>query len=203
MIVWSNLTAAAWDELQRNGVLQATRQHVEEDFMLAYLWMADQMERRLTTSRPTKEAMPIWVWLQWAGKRRRPDLRASGHLPKGTCGVRLECKIQDERVLLPDFELWHYVLNYGYLPKTVKEGEAFEKELTAADLSLMGCSLRNPLSHSEYRQKIERSWERIFDLTWTDPDHAIVSATKNRCIQGTMWELRLDDVVDSKNFTAR
>ena len=67
----------------------------------------------------------------------------------------------------------------------------------------MGCSLFNPLSHSEYREKIEGSWERIFDLTWTDPDHVIVRPTKDRCIQGTMWELRLDEVVDSKEFTAR
>ena len=203
MIVWSNVTSDAWDELQRNGVLRATRQHVEQDFMLAYLWMADQMERRLTTPRPTKEAMPIWAWWQWAGGRRRPDLRASGHLPKGTHGVRLECKVHDERVLLSDFELWHFVLNYGYLPRTQEEGEAFEKELTAAGVSLMGCSFRNPLPHSQYRQKIEQSWEQIFDLTSTDPKHAIVSPAKDRCIQGTIWELRLDDVIDGKKFTAR
>jgi hypothetical protein len=117
--------------------------------------------------------------------------------------VRKQHGLEAAQVLLSDFELWHYVLNYGYLPKTEKEGEAFENELTAAGLSLTGCSLRTPLPHARYRQSIEQSWERIFDLTWTDPEHAIVSRTKNRCIQGTMWELRLDEVVDSKEFTAR
>ena len=203
MIVWSNLTVDAWNELQRTGFLRATRQNVDSDFMLAYLWMADQMEGRLTTPRPSTDTMPIWVWLQWAGIRRRPDLRASGHLPKGTRGVRVEFKVQDDRVLLSDFELWHYVLNYGYLPKSEDDEAAFEKELTAAGLSVTGCSLGQPLRNAEFRQRIEGSWERIFDLTWTDPDHAIVSPTKGRCIQGTMWELRLDDVVDSKEFTAR
>ena len=202
MIVWSNLTTDAWDELQRTGHLRASRQHIDADFMPAYIWMAEQMERRLGP-RPSKDAMPIWVWWQWWSNRRRPDLRASGHLPKGTRGVRVECKVQDDRVLLSDFELWHYVLNYGYLPKTEKEGEEFEKELTAAGLSLTGCSLRNPLPNAEYRQKIEQSWERIFDLTWTDPDHAIVSRAKDRSIQGTMWELLLDDVIEAKEFTAR
>jgi len=147
--------------------------------------------------------MPIWVWSQWWGDRRRPDLRASGHLPKGACGVRVECKVDHDRVLLSDFELWHFVLNYGYLAKSENEDEEFEKELTAAGLSLAGCSLRNPLPDTQFRQKIEQSWERIFDLTWTDPDHAIVSPTKDRAIQGTVWELLLDDVVDARHFTAR
>ena len=202
MIVWSNLTADAWGELQQKGFLRATRQNVEADFMLAYIWMADQMERRLGL-RPSKGAMPIWVWSQWSGNRRRPDLRASGHLPKGARGVRVECKVQDDRVLLSDFELWHFVLNYGYLPKSEDEEAAFEKELAAAGLSLTGGSLRNPLPHARYRQKIERSWERIFDLTWTDPEQEIVSPMKDRSIQGTMWELLRDDVVDAKEFTAR
>ncbi len=203
MIVWSNLTADAWDELQQEGFLRATRRNVEADFMLAYVWMAEQMEHRLTTPRPSKDTMPIWVWWQWGGRRRRPDLRASGHLPKGTRGVRVECKVQDDRVLLSDFELWHYVLNYGYLPKSEDEEAAFEKELAAAGLSLTGCSRSRPLPNVRYRQKIERSWERVFDLTWTDPDYAIVRPMKDRSIQGTMWELLLDDVVDANEFTAR
>ena len=106
-------------------------------------------------------------------------------------------------MLLSDFELWHFVLNYAYLPKTEEEGEAFEKELTAAGLSLTGCSLGRPLPQAEYRKRIERSWERIFDLTWTDADSAIVSAAKDRSIQGTMWELVREDVVDATEFTAR
>jgi hypothetical protein len=70
-------------------------------------------------------------------------------------------------------------------------------------LSLTGCSLGRPLPHAEFRQRIERSWERIFDLTWTDSEQEIVSPTKDRSIQGTMWELLLDHVVDAKQFTAR
>ena len=42
-----------------------------------------------------------------------------------------------------------------------KEDAEFEKELTAAGLSLTGCSLRSPLPPARYRQKIERSWGRI------------------------------------------
>jgi hypothetical protein len=106
-------------------------------------------------------------------------------------------------VLLSDFELWHYVLNYWYLPKTEKDGETFEEQLTCTGLSLPGCSHQRPLPHAAFRRKIENSWERIFDSSWTDPGHKIVPPAKNRSIQGTMWELLLEDVVESKLFIAR
>ena len=72
--------------------------------------------------------MPIWVWWQWWADRRRPDLRASGFLPKGVRGIRVECRVKEDQVLLSDFELWHYILNYWYLPKSEKSGESFEKK---------------------------------------------------------------------------
>ena len=203
MVIWSILTQQAWEELQRKDRLRATTRHAEQDYIAAYVWMARQMERRLTVPRPSRDAMPVWAWWQWWGDRRRPDLRASGYLPKGAQGIRVELRVKDDQVLLSDFELWHYVLNYWYLPKTEKDGEAFEKQLTRAGLSLVGCSHQKPLPHAVFRRQIESSWERIFDLSWTDPGHKIVPSAKNRAIQGTMWELLLEDVVESKEFTAR
>jgi len=203
MVIWSNLTQQAWKELQTQGRLRVSRRHTEKDFLGSYLWMASQMERRLQTPRPSEDSMPIWAWWQWWGDRRRPDLRASGYLPKGTRGIRVELRVQADHVLLSDFELWHYVLNYWYLPRTEKEGIAFEKKLTRAGLSLVGCTHARPLPHAGFRREVESSWERIFDLSWTDRRHRIVSASNNRSIQATLWELSMDDVVESKEFVAR
>ena len=203
MLIWSILTQQAWEELQQKGRLRGTAHYADKDFAGPYAWMARQMERRLTTPRPSKNSMPVWGWRQWWGDRRRPDLRASGYLSKGTPGVRVELRVEDDRVLLSDFELWHYVLNYWYLPRTVKDGEAFEKKLARAGLSLIGCSHQKPLSHATLRREIEKSWERIFDLSWNDPGNKIVHSSKDRSIQGTMWELLLEDVVEIKEFTAK
>ena len=203
MVIWSLLTQQAWEELQRKGRLRASRRHADKDFAGPYAWMGRQMERRLTMPRPSKKSMPVWGWWQWWGDRRRPDLRAGGYLPKGVRGVRVELRMEEDRVLLSDFELWHYVLNYWYLPKTEKDGEAFEKKLAGAGLSLLGCTHKKPLPHAELRREVEESWERIFDLSWTDPGNKIVPPAKSRSIQGTMWELLLEDVVDSKEFVAR
>jgi len=48
-------------------------------------------------------------------KKRMPDLRSCGHLPRGIPGIRLELEVEEERVLLSDFSMWHAVLNQTYL----------------------------------------------------------------------------------------
>ena len=80
-------------------------------------------------------------------------------------------QVENERVLLSDFDLWHYVLNYWYLPRSEKEGDAFENKLTRAGFSVYGCTHQKPLAHAKFRREVEGSWERIFDLSWTDPDN--------------------------------
>ena len=204
MVIWSILTQQAWDDLQQRGRLRVGRRHVMQEFLGPYAWMAKQMDRRLRTPRPSKNAMPIWAWYQWEGvNRRKPDLRSGGYLPTGEPGVCVELEVTDDRVLLSDFDLWHYVLNYWYLPESEKDGKAFEEKLARAGLSFYGCDHHHPLPHVRYRQEIERSWERIFDTNWADRGHAIASPPKKKSMQATLWELLVDDVVEIRKFTAR
>ena len=204
MVIWSILTQQAWDDLQQRGRLWVGRRHVMQEFLGPYAWMAEQMERRLKIPGPSKNAMPIWAWYQWEGAARcKPDLRSGGYLPTGEPGVCVELEVTDDRVLLSDFDLWHYVLNYWYLPESEKDGKAFEKKLARAGPSFYGCDRHHPLPHVRYRQEIERSWERIFDTDWSDRGHAIASPPKKKSIQATLWELSVDDVVEVRKFTAR
>ena len=203
MVIWSILTQQAWNDLLRRGRLRVTRCHVIQEFLGPYAWMAKQMERRLTTPRPSKNALPIWAWYQWEGvTRRKPDLRSAGYLAKNERGVRVELEIADDRVLLSDFDLWHYVLNYWYLPTSEKNGILFEKKLANAGVSSHGCDHQRSLPN-RYHREVERSWERIFDVNWADRGHAIASPPRNKSIQATFWELFVDDVADAQEFTAR
>jgi hypothetical protein len=201
--IWSILTEQAWDHLQRRGRLRAARRHVIKEFLRPYIWMAEQMERRLSVPRPSKDAMTIWAWYQWEGKRCKPDLRSAGYLTKGEQGVRVELQVDDRRVLLSDFDLWHYVLNYSYLPESEEAGEAFEKKLAKAGFSFCKCDHQHPLPHAQYRREIEESWERIFDIGWADRRHRIADPPKKKSIQATLWEILLADVANAKEFTAR
>ena len=175
-----------------------------KEFLEPYLWMAEQMEKRLKVPRPSQGCMPIWAWEQWEGAdRRKPDLRAGGYLPRGVEGVRVECRLDDRRVLLSDFDLWHYVLNYWYLPTSERDGNAFDKKLAEVGLSFYKSNHSNPLPHARYRREIERSWERIFDVTWADRGGVIANPPKQKSIQATLWEICFENVVGVKEFVAR
>jgi hypothetical protein len=166
-----------------------------------------QMQKRLSALREP-DAAPIWVWYQWNGiKQPRPDLRMSGHLPPGTSGVRIECIIAPCRVLLSDFLLWHYVLNGGYLPNSLADQEAFDEEEDHYLVQAGTSHARNiPVMYQHFyphhlRSKIIASWQRIFDLDWMADD--ITCTTEEKVIQGTLWELRLEDVRRVQHFVAR
>ena len=189
MILWTIQSIKAWEELQQRSVLYANPRYVDNDFLPAYGWMTEQMRKRLGM-RPSEDSLPLWAWYQWEDERsRRPDLRSSGHLPKGEPGVRIEFEIEDNLVLLSDFELWHYVLNYWYLPTSEAEGESFEAELANQGLSFYETK---PLPNPIYHKRIEKNWERIFDMEWAP--EGIASPTPEKSIQATFWELCIDDV---------
>ena len=119
MILWTIQTEGTWLELKNHGSLKTSRKNnTEESWLRPYQWMVGQMKVRLGPP-PEPWCFPFWAWYQWDGEeRRKPDLRAGGHLRKGENGIRIEFECCAEAALLSDFGLWHYVLNYWYLPET-------------------------------------------------------------------------------------
>ena len=207
MTLWTIQTIAAWKILEREKVLfndpRYSRAAEEELFLDAYRWMVKQMERRIGP-KPDNTSFPLWAWYQWHdSKKRKPDLRCIAHLPKGERGVRIEFEQSDKEVLLSDFVLWNnYSINYWYLPRTIAEGDAFDAELEAElsrhNLDFSGLKL---LPVRAYHQRIEDSWERIFDLDWSEED--ISDPFDKKSIQATFWQLNFDQIKDVQFFTAR
>ena len=101
-------------------------------------------------------------------------------------------------MLLSDFDLWHYVLNYWYLPRTVRDRHQFDRSLKAAGQ----CYYRmRPLPDKTWHNLIERSWDRIFDLSWVNM--AFTKKQTEKSIQGVVWEIRLDDIRSIQSFISR
>lgn len=191
--VWTIQTLLAWEQLKATGVLRADEQFIEPCFRPAYDWLAAQMKTRIGLPHEGV-TYPIWFWSQWENaKRRRPDLRAVGHLPRGEREVLLGCEVCKDAALLSDFMLWHYVLNDWDLSGTPAEQTAFEREHDPPVLSL---------SVIAQERKI-KSWERIFDLDFRTADADISPPRAERCIQGVTWELRLAQVTRAQVFQAR
>ena len=199
MILWTIQTEEAWSELQVRGMLRATRENIMETSWIGpYEWMIDQMKMRLG-SPPESGCFPVWAWYQWENRnRRKPDLRAGGHLSKGQKGVRIEFECSDKAALLSDFDLWHYVLNYWYLPESEAEGEEFEVELKRHGLSFFDTK---PLPDPKFHDRMVKSWNRIFNLEWFEEDLAWPLLSKS--IQATLWEITIDQVRNCKHFKSR
>jgi hypothetical protein len=191
--IWTIQPAGLYETLKAKRVLLADGRRRDRMWDHAYRWMTDQMRRRLP---PSRARFPWWGWYRWEGTRRaRPDLRAGGHLRKGQRGVRLELEIAAERVLLSDFEKWHFVLSNWYLSEDEADDDQFSRQTKQAG------HRHDDRWPEPLRSKVLASWERIFDLTAGAPGW--FAKTSTRSIQATFWELRYRDVRDVTHFTPR
>jgi hypothetical protein len=199
MILWTIQVEAAWRKLRSCGVLQGSADLImEKTWQGPYDWMVQKMGHRIGPA-PSKNTYPLWAWFQWKNRRQaKPDLRSSGHLSKGEFGVRIEFECPDNTVLLSDFDLWHYVLNYWYIPETKIEGDCFETELNKHGLSFFDTK---PLPNQKYHKRIVRSWDKIFDLDWHERTIALPKSKKS--IQATLWELTIEQVRSVRHFKSR
>lgn len=207
MLVWTIQSFQVWEKLQQEGLIYGPGPDLISladeswQWQTAYEWMAEQMERRIG-KRPKSDMYPLWAWSQWRdATHRKPDLRSPGHLAPGTRGVRLACEIPNDQILLSDFMLWHHALNYGYLSLSQAEEEAFETELALCSLTH---TPSGPLSNPVFHQRILDSWQRIFDLESVgNPDWLGDQTRDKKVIQGTFWQLSLDQVREITVFTSR
>lgn len=194
MQLWTIQTEAALRKLERDGRLSSDRSLADPDFLPAYDWMSDQMRRRIGPS-PVGVRSPLWAWYQYdSDSKRRPDLRRTGHLPRGEVGFLIGFHGDDESVVLSDFDLWHFVLNYWYLPATVADGERFDSTFGRT------CSWTDPAPHA-IDHEIRGSWQRIFDLEWYDPE--LTCGLGQRQIQATLWQMTAESVATIQTFVAR
>lgn len=132
---------------------------------------------------------PIWGWYIYNGLHKKPDLRCSGHGASGKQMVCIELEISDNKVLLSDFDLWHYVLNNWYLGDSTNE-EELDDEWEWLDT----------LPKQERQNIIEKSWDKIFNIK--KPLNGRFNSS-GEYIQGTFWELRFNEVKKAQIFEAR
>jgi Domain of unknown function (DUF3841) len=186
--LWSIQGPEVWELLRTRGAYAAQAHHISPAWRHAYRWMRTQMLRRLGDATAVGQ-MPVWAWRCWRGQERlRPDLRCGGHLPAGAHGVLLTLQMTASRVLLSDFELWHYVLNGWYLPAGRSDERRFERSA-----ALLPAAARN--------RQIEASWQRIFEPVVLRAPYT--APRRTRAVQAVFWALRLEDVVEARPFVAR
>lgn len=190
MRLWTIQGIEIYKQLLRDGVAYCTKPawSVDENFMKAYQWMADEMRQRIGEP-PIKEIRyPMWAWYQYNSAKSKKPPRSSLNLQKGVTAY-MEIEIPDNEVLLSSFMNWHNVLNQWPLTnwkRINKKTDMLKKEA--------GKSLSFDDYPVEIQKEIEESWEAIFDLDRRDKE---VGRThkRNRSIQATFWMLKPENVI--------
>ncbi|WP_272150111.1 DUF3841 domain-containing protein [Tenacibaculum aiptasiae] len=140
----------------------------------------------------------MWAWYQYKDSTsRRPDLRTSGFLPQGTKGVRIEFEKPKNQVLLSDFLLWHYPLNYWYIADNEKQDLNFDKLLNKAKVKFSDIE-QYPDS---LKDLTEKSWDKVFDMNYNC--EYTTQDFKHKKIQATFWSLKSSEITKVDFFKAR
>lgn len=182
LTLWTVRPILDYDILLTQGVYRTCPSLVECHRLPAYEWMAKQLANQCPA--PFGVQLPVWAWYHAHGsKKPKPDLRKTGHLPKGEKGVRIEFKISKELVLLSNFDAWHSVLNDWFLSFGDEEFEYYEK-------------LQKRLSFEMANQLKQQTWLKIFDLS-------LIPKPQLYEIQAVFWELKLEQVSKVDFFIAR
>lgn len=158
-----------WSTCKVRGYIEGHKEHLM--YPEEYKWMMEQMRSRLPNY---KGEYPVWVWV------KKPDLRQT-HFEKGERFVRLTVELNDNDVLVSDFEDWHMVLNNGFLSFSEEEDNAYEEGKLAMTK--------------------EESWNRIFDLeTQGDQDW---NGERGVWLQGTTGRIELSSVTKVEHFISK
>ena len=112
MIIWTIQPYSVYQQLKSKGQFycdpEKSENLKENNFQVAYNWMIKQMKRRKILP-PRDVKVPLWAWYRRDYKHVRPDFR---WIRDSEIEVCMEINIPEEKVLLSDFEAWHFVLSY-------------------------------------------------------------------------------------------
>ena len=175
MKLWTIQTPDVYEKILKEGKYFCDEKKANllesDEFRNAYNWLSKKMVQKIGHS---KVKYPVWGWYCIDGKNKKPDLRLSGYGERGKELVCLEIEIPDEKVVLSDYDLWHFVLNDIYL---------FDDDEELDDLEDIT------------KEEKEKSWDKIF------VDESNIEA--NSYIQATFFELRKENIKKAQFFKAR
>lgn len=152
----------------------------DDSFISAYKWMVDKMDENCIKGKMTE--FPFWGWYIYDNKKGSDilsceDLDIKGY-GKNSCVILLS--LDDDEVLLSEFNLWHCVLNNGFCVNAKTESE-FDKMYEWYE----------NLTSKEMNEEKLKSWNNIFNIEPFENDFC----SNGKYIQGTFWSINPNNVI--------
>lgn len=161
-------------KIKKNGFYRTDRRFIcSNNFKQAYEWLFEESKK---IHKNWKEKRPVWTWL------KKPDLRSWKYFqddrkPKKVKMVLLELLVDENEVVVSDFDTWHCVLNCSLYTESDKEWDDFHEKYGKYDkIPKAGLKI------------LKNSWQRC--LNPNPKDHK----------QGTIEQIREDQIVKVTNF---
>lgn len=200
---WTIINQAQYNYLSRYGFLKADGRRVWTEFKESYHWLVERMEEKIGPS-PNDVLYPMWSYVQWRGKNRiKPDIRTLRYTVGNGMFYRLELEIPESRMVLTNYDEWHFVLNQSYISWNEAEESIFEKkEMYEKKLKQINGFYDYKQYSNELKSEVVNSWERIFDLR-SFRDTEWLGPLDDITIQATFWKLYKSDIVKIDKFTSR
>ena len=143
MILQTIQSIEAYEKMCRCGVLESDGEHIlDERFRAAYKWMAEQMTQKIGEASDRSE-LPVWAWYQWEGEKY-PDMKIINDENSSEMRrfVLITFDAPEDKVLLSDFDYWHFVLSDVAISDSDKEWFEYSAD------------------------EKEESWQKIFDIKY-------------------------------------
>lgn len=174
--VWTRQVLQVWEELQRTGVYRVRESYVRDkngpisDYYLElYRWYTHQCRKHVSI--PEELEYPIWL-----------ALTEESRLPPAEHTVSLTLEIPESCLFIIDYDKWGYRVNHWYIPLDKEDEQRHNEELKRCGIGNEALLIMTDKGnyYPMLRQKIIRSWERMFTAPSENPDANV----------GTTWELR-------------
>ena len=181
--LWTVQPVEVLEIIERDGVYTGNSDKIAEcwdgpngSFMRSYNWLVSEMAKRGVTGK----GYPVWAWYRRNGRFVAPTKKK---LDKGD--VMMELEIDADRVVLTDYDGWHYVLNNDY------NGYPWDRKLTFEEFDAIYDAI-DALPADERKKTILDSWQKIFNTKfWRRGE-----STNGVNVQATFFELRKEDIVN-------
>lgn len=183
---WTRQDRSVWEELQTCGCYYAREDYVRakngaiSDYYLeAYRWFTRESRKYIKV--PDNISIPIWLAVT-------PESR----LPPAAGTVSLTLQIPADHVLVVDYNKWGYRVNDWYVPLDAEDEARHNAELQRCGIGNEALLILSDkgIYYPQLRQKIIRSWERIFTPSSADPSNNV----------GTVWMLRREWVQEVEHY---
>ena len=178
MIFYTRQNPGVLAELTENGLYRVKDEYIRQKYTTITEHYAPLYRKLTSFARdriciPDGAVYPIWL---------SPE--GTDAIPESDESVFLKLDIPEGSYILANNEVWDFMINHLYFPDDKEDESAHEAELVRYGISSPSALISGSAGnfYPLLRQKVLKSWEKIYTVMPDDPNQLV----------GLAWELRVE-----------